>query len=216
MRARGSFQTRRLGRIDGVDIWRVDGHRVRDELDVDFTNGHHHYSRPYVPIGEVWLDREAPGAAEWELWALRQTAERAVMARGASYLHALRVAAKLERQERRRLAGARVPAGEARRRPLGEVDGRVVWLVDGRHVRDHAYVDFTLGGHGYRYRFIPRSEIWLDDAVHPAERPAILHHEAVEVGHMAGGMGYDEAHGHASAAERRFRRAEPKRKATRR
>jgi hypothetical protein len=49
-------------------------------------------------------------------------------------------------------------------------------------------------------------EILIDDAVRPAERAAIIHHEAIEVGHMARGMKYAPAHELASAAERQFRR----------
>jgi hypothetical protein len=206
---------RRLDRIDDLDIWRVDGHAIRDRIDVDFTNGHHHYSRRYVPIREIWVDRDAPGADEWRFWALRQAFERARMAKGEPYARAVVAAARHERQERRRVAGladrtTRVTIEEVRaaahRRIIGERAGCTVWLVDGRAVRDLAYVDFTLGGHGRRYRFIPRREIWIDDAVRAQERPAILEHELVELRHMAAGLSYPQAHELASRAERRFRR----------
>jgi hypothetical protein len=80
--------------------------------------------------------------------------------------------------------------------------------VDGCRVRTSFCLDFTLGGHGFRYRFIPRREVWIDDAVAPLERPAVLHHELVEVAHMLRGKRYDEAHALASRAEVRFRRAQ--------
>jgi hypothetical protein len=49
--------------------------------------------------------------------------------------------------------------------------------------------------------------VWIDDAVAPAERPAVLHHELVELELMATrGMGYHAAHARASAAEIEFRR----------
>lgn len=203
---------RRLDRVDGVWVWRVDGHRIRDWIDVEFTNGHHHFTRPYIPVDEIWIDREAEGESEWQFWALRQRIERALMAGGMPYLKALAIGARIERQERRLARGLtkKPPYREirlaARRRRLGEIGGREVWLVDGRAVRDLAYVDFTQGGHGYRYRFIPKSEIWIDDAVRPSERPAVLHHEAVEVALMAGGMKYEEAHARASRSEILFRR----------
>jgi hypothetical protein len=193
---------RLLGRMDGVAIWRVDGQRVRDRWDVDFTNGHHHYSRGYIPLDEIWLDREARGAGEWRFWAGHALVERAEMAAGAPYLVALRRANRAERALRRA-----VPPRPTRRRRLGAAGPRAVWLVDGSAVRGQHDLDFTLGGHGFRYRFIPRAEIWLDDAVVAGERPAILHHELVEVELMAAGMRYAEAHDRASAAERRFRAA---------
>jgi hypothetical protein len=209
---RRDLYLKRLERIDGVEVWRVDGHLIRDRVDIEFTNGHHHFTRPFIPRSEIWLDREAPGAGEWPFWALHQVVQRRCMEKGASYLSALRIASRHEREERRRTRGGEGPVttrdiqSAARRRLLGTIAGREVWLVDGRVVRDLAYVDFTLGGHGYRYRFIPRREIWIDDAVRPAERASVLHHEVVEVGLMADGMKYDEAHAHASAAETHFRR----------
>lgn len=203
---------RRLARAGGIDVWRVDGHRLRDRLDVDFTNGHHHYTRRYVPVDEIWLDREPRGSGEWRFWALHQLVERERMAGGSPYEQALRAAGAAERAARRQALGAsaEMEACEvfrtARRRRLGSVGGREAWLVDGRLVRDYACVDFTLGGHGFRYRFIPRREIWIDDAVRPAERKAILRHEAVEVALMARGLSYDDAHARASRVELAFRR----------
>ncbi|HKA90763.1 MAG TPA: hypothetical protein VKE22_24040 [Haliangiales bacterium] len=192
----------RLERIDGVTVFRVDGRRIRDTIDVEFTNGHHHFSRAYIPRDEVWLDRDG-GETEWPFWAQRQVHERSLMAGGATYLEAVRKAA---RREHRLRGGERRDVRSARIRRLAAVDGREVWLVSGREVRDHAYTDFTLGGHGYRYRFIPRAEIWIDNAVVASERPAILHHEVVEVGHMRSGLSYDAAHALASEAEIAFRR----------
>jgi hypothetical protein len=195
-----------------VGVWLVDGHHVRSRIDIEFTNGAHHFTRPYVPADEIWLDREAPGAGEWRYWAMRQRIERALMAAGRSYLQALRVGARIEREERRLARGIPGPVlpaevqRQARRQKLAEREGREIWLVDGRAVRDLAYVDFTLGGHGYRYRFIPRREVWLDDAVRAVERPYVLHHELVEVGLMAAGLGYDPAHERASRAELTMRR----------
>lgn len=211
--ARGAPYLTLLGRQDGLEIWRVDGHAVRDRIDVEFTNGAHHFVKRFVPLDEIWLDCESPGSNEWVFWAMHQRIQRALMAGGTPYLKALAVAQRIETRERRLARGLPLAVDPrdvrlvARRRRLGEVHGREVWLVDGRAVRDMAYVDFTLGGHGFRYRFIPRSEIWIDDAVRPAERAAILHHEAVEVAHMMAGLRYAEAHELASRAEERFRGA---------
>ena len=191
----------RINRVDGIDVYRVDGHRIRNRIDVDFTNGHHHFSRQYVPLREVWLDREGR-APESRFWTQRQLFERELMARGLTYLQAVRRAAVYER----RLRGPGQRSRQVRVAHLGPAGPREVWLVSGRAVRDLFYVDFTLGGHGFRYRFIPRGEIWIDDAVHPAEHGAIVHHEMVEVDLMRRGLTYDEAHARASEAEIAFRR----------
>src|SRR5262245_38895768 len=128
MPSRPSFYTTRLDRVDGIDVWRVDGHRVRDHLDVDFTNGHHHYTRRYVPIDEIWLDREAPGAGEWPFWALRQVEERARMARGQSYLTALRASSRAEKRARQAAEPPEPSRGaikdSLRQRPIGKAAGR--------------------------------------------------------------------------------------------
>lgn len=208
MAARRPPHARLLDVRDGVEVWRVHGRWVRDELDVEFTNGAHVHVRPYVPVNQVWVDREAPGSGEWAFWAAHQLAERALMSRGVPYLAALRRANRVERAERRSAGERPVGRRDVRLRVLGERGGRTVWLVDGRLVRTSMNLDFTLGGHHLRYRFIPRGEIWIDDAVAPDERPAILHHEAVEIDHMTRGKSYDEAHALASRAEAKFRRAD--------
>jgi hypothetical protein len=196
-----------LARVDGLEVWRVEGRRVRDEVDVEFTNGAHFFIRRYVPPNEIWLDREAPGSGEWVFWATHQIVERRLMAGGVPYLGALRRANLAERAERRAAGVRAVGRARLRLRELGTAAGRAVWLVDGRAVRTSLNLDFTLGGHHLRYRFIPRREIWIDDAVAPGERAAILHHEVVEIEHMQRGLVYDDAHARASRAEARFRRA---------
>ena len=209
-----------LARDGGLAVWRVDGHFIRDRLDVDFTNGSHDLVSRFVPANEIWLDREAPaapgesGTGEWPLWLLFQLAHRRRMLAGASYLQALAVAERVERQARRgALGGERVDRGRAAvraaalRGALGQEGGVRIFLVHGRAVRDRAYVHFTMGGHPRRYRFIPPGEVWIDAAGAPAERAALVHHELVELKLMEEeGLGYHEAHERASAAELRFRR----------
>jgi hypothetical protein len=104
----------------------------------------------------------------------------------------------------------RLPTVAARRamvrlRQLAPLGGDAVWLVDGRGVRDLFYSNFTEGGHGLRYRFIPRREIWIDDAVVASERAFIVAHEAEELRLMRRGMSYDRAHERALALERSLR-----------
>jgi len=202
-----------LGIREGVAIWLVDGHFIRDRRDVEFTNGAHHFSRAYVPLHEVWVDREAPGAGELEFFVQHQLVERALMQQGLAYEDALRRASLAERRLRRESGVALVPAGVAaarvqvRRRPLRtpralqQFVRDAIWLVSGRGVRDLFHPDFNQGGHGLRYRFIPRREIWIDDALHAAERDPVIVHEAVELSLMRRGASYDDAHRQASAVE---------------
>jgi hypothetical protein len=218
---------RLLGRVDDTHVFRVDGALVRDRIDVEFTNGAHHFHAPYVPECEIWLDREAahePGRVrlgddgEWRFWALYQQQHRAAMAEGQSYLAAVERAERVERRARRRALGLRgriskrALADLARRRRLGVRAGCAVWLVRGRVIRDLAFLHFTLGGHDRVYAFVPSGEVWIDDAVAPAERAAVLHHELVERELMdprGAALTYAEAHARASSAEVHFRRGAP-------
>ncbi len=193
----------------------VDGEWIRNHLDVDFTNGAHHYSRPYIPSLEVWIDREAPGSNELEYLIEHQLHERELMERGVHYLRALRMANHRERQQRRSVLDPRLvsaAAAEQRgyvfRRELGEVDGDRLILVNGRAVRDLFDLNFTQGGHHARYRFIPSRQIWIDDAVVDSEREYVIAHEVHELHLMRQGMKYYPAHDHALELERKLRRRE--------
>jgi hypothetical protein len=89
--------------------------------------------------------------------------------------------------------------------------GLEVYLVDGTHVRDHHDSDFSQGGNGYRYKWIPKSEIWIDAQISEIEWPLIVYHECVEVELMRQGKSYDEAHAAAKQREDRLRRQRPRR-----
>ena len=47
---------------------------------------------------------------------------------------------------------------------IARLPGATVWLVDGPAIRRGVDVDFTMGGHGYRYLYVPLDEIWIDRA----------------------------------------------------
>lgn len=84
--------------------------------------------------------------------------------------------------------------------------GLVVVLVDGTHVRDHHDSDFSQGGNGYRYRFVPRGEIWVDAQISELEWPLIAFHECTEAELMRRGWSYDRAHDRAKRLEDAVRR----------
>ena len=52
--------------------------------------------------------------------------------------------------------------------------------VDGTYVRDETDIEFTMGGHGYCYDYIPKDEIWIDDSMEDKDRHATIIHEFVE------------------------------------
>jgi hypothetical protein len=202
-----------LGRFGEVSGWLVDGEWIRNRLDIDFTNGAHHFVRPYVPKDEVWIDREAPGAGEIPFLVRHQIRQRLLMLSGVSYLAALARCNRLERRERRAALASPVPIGaEARAKvrlyQLADVEGDQFWLVDGKGVRDLFDPNFTEGGHALRYRFIPRREIWIDNALVEQEREFVFAHELHELELMRNGVDYDAAHERALELERVLRRIE--------
>ncbi len=91
---------------------------------------------------------------------------------------------------------------------LGTIADCIVWLVDGERVRNELDIDFTCGGHNLVYpRYVPRGEIWIDDALGPLDATATLLHEAVEYCLMRDRKwSYDRAHDAASAAEMPLRK----------
>jgi hypothetical protein len=68
-----------------------------------------------------------------------------------------------------------------------------VWLVRGRFIRDRIFIDFTTGGNSQVYKWMPKNEIWLDDAMQEEAGPVILH-ELTEYNAMLAGKDYDAAH----------------------
>jgi hypothetical protein len=81
------------------------------------------------------------------------------------------------------------------------------FMVDGTHVRNTYDSDWIQGGHGWRYKFCPRSEIWIDSTMPEAELPFVMLHECYEVQLMAKeGLDYDRAHDRAKRIENKFRR----------
>ncbi len=89
--------------------------------------------------------------------------------------------------------------------------GRRIVLVDGVHVRNTHDSDFVQGGNGYRYRFVPKDELWVDATIPIPEWPFVILHECYETEKMAGGWSYERAHDAAKRIENKARRLNPPR-----
>ncbi len=173
----------------------VDGFRIRNTLDVEFSMIADRATFPYVPKGEIWIER----------CFLRE--KDAVLAR---FVRKRALARKHGYERAKAMLRPKGPLPDPRAfrvRRLGRKAGAAVWLVRGRRVREALDPNFCFGGHGSVYAYVPKGEIWIDDAVPPAERPFILVHEAYELALMRRGKGYSDAHDHANAAEKEARRA---------
>ena len=81
-----------------------------------------------------------------------------------------------------------------------------VWVVDGSHIRGHIDEEFTNFGQHYRFPFIPKNELWIDQEAKNDERRFFIDHLLVEHRLMAKGVPYDKALTDADKVERRERR----------
>ena len=85
-------------------------------------------------------------------------------------------------------------------------DGTRVYRVSGTTVRKR-HVEFVQGGHGLVYRWIPKTEIWIERMSDRKDECAILFHEVKENRLMRyHGLKYEAAHKIANFDEQRIRR----------
>ena len=207
-----------FSRVEGFDVWLVDGQYVREALDEEFTDCGQHFGFRFIPPQEFWIDVEhVPG--ETPFFIRHLLVENALMARGVTYDDALIRADEAEQAERNASPLAREGAALRDTGRLPELIARIhqtslteysagvkVWVVDGELVRDVLFIDFTEGAHDRVYSFIPAGEVWIDNDVMPGEQRFILLHELHERGLMSRGWAYDRAHRDSSRLEYHYRR----------
>lgn len=81
-----------------------------------------------------------------------------------------------------------------------------IYLVNGKYVREHYNIDWTMGGHYYRWPFTPKNEIWIDQDLNFEDCEATVWHELREYDKMKNyGWSYETAHEYALDEEREFR-----------
>jgi hypothetical protein len=188
----------------GITLWLVRGDIVRKNIDIEFTNFAHHWNIKKVPVNEIWFDRETvPG--ELRFFIPRAIYERQLMKDGMPYDTAIDKADQFETKLRQRKdpKGFTNPCHRRLWKRLS--NGLQVWLVHGRVVRDKYDDDFTEGGHGLVYKYIPKNEVWVDDDIHKDDKPFVLYHELYERNLMEKGEQYNRAHKEASKKEQFLR-----------
>lgn len=84
---------------------------------------------------------------------------------------------------------------------IDKILGMDVWLVNGAVIRSQIDVDFTCGGHEYRYLYIPHDEIWIDNALNNEDINPTIWHEIIERHLMERGADYSAAHEYACGLE---------------
>lgn len=86
---------------------------------------------------------------------------------------------------------------------FGQIHNLDLYYVDGEALMagmKHGDIDFTMGGQGYRYLYVPANELWVDICYKANPWPTVWH-EFTERPLMARGMKYADAHEIASNLE---------------
>ncbi len=206
---------KKLGQRGPISIWQVDGSYIRTHKDEEFTNYGQHYSYPYIPRDEFWIDQGV--SPEEQKFFIKHLSLEYRLAKNGMDIDAARVKADhVESKERKRAGdirkmtrGGKVlpdPSQVHRRLWKKLANGVSVWIVNARLVRSVFDDDFASGGHDHVYEYIPEDEVWIDDTLKAAERPYSLVHELHERNLMIKGTDYDTAHADSSKLERRLRR----------
>ena len=87
-----------------------------------------------------------------------------------------------------------------------DAGGHQVFIVDGSYIRGHIDEEFTNFGQHYRYHYIPKNELWIDQEGDSNERKFFIEHLLVEHRLMEKGASYGKALAEADRTERKERR----------
>ena len=209
------------GQKKGLDIWIVDGYKVRQGIYKEFLYGGNGQRYCYVPSREIWIDN-AVSCEEYELTLAHELNERHLMAKyGWTYdkshdsslavevvmrhkfdsisrghetsLPAVSPTDWTNRKEIRKLADS-IRLAAIYRIPVGVREGVMVWIVDGYLVRKNIFPDFGFSGNDLVYHFIPAKEIWIDGQVSCKELYYSIAAEQMERRLMQSGKSYSDAY----------------------
>ncbi len=203
---------KKFSRIANFTVWIVDGKYIRDYMDKEFTNFGQHYQFHFIPENEFWIDQEGK-QGEKRFFVDSMLLMNRLLAQGVSHAEAVKKVNAFEMAERaksKRLM-EKIKLKEYPEKLLNAVHRQLlkeysknvkVWVVNGEEVRGLFFVDFTEGGHGYVYEFIPKDEVWIDDDIDKEEVKLVLLHELHERRLMAKGkIDYETAHERSSKVE---------------
>ena len=202
-------------------VYSVNGLAVRNaaQPDEEFGNFAMQDEFPHlIPPNEIWIS-EKTAPAEGIFFIANALTQMKAQADGVPDETAYEAGLNVERELRQRLVGVKFRGG----RPHKRVPPRLyrkpyltipdekfpiqAWVVDGCLARSFYKTDYTEGGHGYVYRWVPKGEIWIDDGVDAREMPFILAHEYLELRLMRdAGLEYDPAHEICSKVEFKLRK----------
>jgi len=217
------LRKRRVLSHEDYTVYSVNGLTVRNvaQPDEEFGNYAMHEEFPnLIPKDEIWIS-EKLAAKEGIFFiaaALTRLKRQAAGATDKAYDDSLEV----ERALREKINGVEFRDGKPHKQvpaaiyleeyvTLPDPQGPVrVWLIDGNLARSYYKTDYTEGGHGYVYPWVPKDQIWIEKDLDRAEIPYIVSHEYLELRLMRDkGLEYDRAHVVSAKVEFALREGKP-------
>ena len=171
----------------------VDGYKIRNTIDTDFSGVGSHADYPYIPLDELWVDKFLK--QEKSLFLALFKFERSM--RGKPF--------RLIREKAKKTFASKKKTKILVKKTIRK-NSLTIRYVDGSSVRSNLDPYFLLGGHDLVYSYIPKKEIWIDIHADPKDEKYTLIHELDERERMSKGMSYGNAHDFALAVERMARR----------
>lgn len=181
----------------------IDSNEFRNKslLSVEFCTAAVHDDFPrHIKKNEIWIDdsiklKEIPAI----LKGLSVRLSKIENGESNSYEKAIAAERKKRNRHKEKLK-------KKKHMTIKDYSGKIeVYLVSGKAVRDNYKTDFSQGGHGYVYDWIPKNEIWIEDEEKDEMAP-ILAHEYIEMVLMKeSGWRYSKAHEMASDIEQKLR-----------
>ena len=87
-------------KVSGINVWLVDGKKVREQYNEDFIGGGHHYVYDFIPVPDIWLE-ETIVDNERGFFLTHELHERRRMASGMEYQKAHNEASAIEQEARK-------------------------------------------------------------------------------------------------------------------
>lgn len=170
-------------------IWYVDGAYIRKNIDPNFTNFADNNDFGFIPKDEFWIDEEH-GIPEKNYFIKYFLTKRKLVKKLKNIKKAQKKAEMIEKNQREKSRKIQKIKGLMKNMQIKKIHKKLLkqysnkeikaWLVNGFLVRSLFFLDFTSGGHDKVYSFVPKGEVWIDDAISPKERELVLLHELYE------------------------------------
>lgn len=206
---------KKINTVGDYSVWLVDGALVRKEINENFVKCADNNQFSFVPKNEFWIDEDLD-PKEYHYFIDRFIYEQGILDSGKNYAEADKKADEFEEEERRSSDEVRQIAKlnqnkkelleKIKKKIIKKFSGEIkIWLVDGNLVRSLFLLDYCEGGHDKVYPFIPKNEVWIEEAISPKERKFIILHELHERHLMSQGKSYKNAHIGATEVEDYYR-----------